>query len=710
MKKILLSLIMLLTMATTANAQVLRGDANKDGNITIADVTQTVNTILGKGEPEEVTLEELLKEGKLRIRLTDGTTLMYPDDVASIGVQSIQYVDLGLPSGTLWAEENLGVTSNNKVGLYFAWGDVEEGDVANGEWSDYKWSEGSNEKCLSKYCTDSEYGYNGFTDGLTELETADDIAYVKWGKDWRIPSQEQFEELIDSRYTTLEWTGTGCKITSKINGYSIFFPAGHTTSEWSGLFGFVDMDSHGLYWTRTLDEEYPYTAASFFFYYNSSSELSRAVISSLRSYPKNIRPVRSRVMEYVDLGLPSGTKWATCNVGACGPTEYGDFFSWGEVQGLKNGREANYYWGNYKYADATAYAEGYDIELTKYCTLSDYGHDEFTDGLTQLQVSDDAASMVCGGEWCMPTKDQFEELFNSAYTTVEWTTVNGQTGRKVTSKKNGKSIFLPAHGYYIKNSHNGDGAEGGYWTSTVYPTNPDLAYAACLSEWDLYIDTNDRCYGQSIRPVLAPEHNYVDMGLPSGTKWADCNMGADSPEQVGLYYAWGDIEGYGGDTSDGHYFGWSTYRYNNGSSKNNLTKYCYDSSSGYNSFIDEIRELEFTDDAASVCWGRDWQMPSDEQFEELINSTYTTTQTATLNGVQGYKITSKKNGNSIFLPTSGMRNAGLIDGVGSYGLYWSRNVGKTSPIYARTLGMINGQVQVSENNRYMGQNIRPVRR
>ena len=119
--------------------------------------------------------------------------------------------------------------------------------------------------------------------------------------------------------------------------------------------------------------------------------------------------------------------------------------------------------------------------------------------------------------------------------------------------------------------------------------------------------------------ALADTREYVDLGLPSGTLWATCNIGADSPEDYGLYFAWGETTGYSEDTSDGRSFDWSTYKYCNGSSYT-LTKYCNDSSRGYNGFTDNLTELVPEDDAATANWGAGWCMPTVEQFDELFNS------------------------------------------------------------------------------------------
>ena len=196
---------------------------------------------------------------------------------------------------------------------------------------------------------------------------------------------------------------------------------------------------------------------------------------------------------------------------------------------------------------------------------------------------------------------------------------------------------------------------------------------------------------------------YVDLGLPSGTLWATCNIGADYPEDYGDYFAWGETKGYNSGKTN---FSWSTYQWCNGS-YNTLTKYNKNSGNGT---VDNKTELDLEDDAAYVNWGPEWRMPSKAQFEELINSSYTTTEWTTLNGVKGRKITSKKNGNSIFLPAAGFRYDSSLSERGSYGHYWSRTLSSGGPGLAWYLGFTSNYIYTSGSGyRYWGQSVRPVR-
>ena len=187
--------------------------------------------------------------------------------------------------------------------------------------------------------------------------------------------------------------------------------------------------------------------------------------------------------EYVDLGL--SVKWATCNVGATKPEEYGDYFAWGETQ-PKN----TYDWSTYKWCNGS-----YNT-LTKYNNSSSYGT---VDNKTVLDLSDDAARANWGGSWRMPTKAEQDELREQC--TWTWTTQNGVNGYKVTSKKNGNSIFLPAAGYRSGSSLNNAGGYGYYWSSSLYTDSPYGAYDLYFNSDSVDWSGSSRYYGQSVRPV-----------------------------------------------------------------------------------------------------------------------------------------------------------------------------------------------------------------
>ena len=199
---------------------------------------------------------------------------------------------------------------------------------------------------------------------------------------------------------------------------------------------------------------------------------------------------------YVDLGLPSGTLWATCNIGATKPEEYGDYYAWGETS-TKN----VYNWSTYKYCNG---GYGYD-DLTKYCHESDYGNYGFTDNLTELQRGDDPATANWGSDWCMPTKEQWEELLEN--TTNEWAMQNGVKGRLFTSKKNGKSLFLPAAGCRGGDELGYVGSNGNYWSSSLYTGSPNGACSFDFDSGNCSLGSDYRDFGKSVRAVRSARQN-----------------------------------------------------------------------------------------------------------------------------------------------------------------------------------------------------------
>ena len=398
---------------------------------------------------------------------------------------------------------------------------------------------------------------------------------------------------------------------------------------------------------------------------------------------------------YVDLGLPSGTKWADCNVGASSPTEYGNYYAWGETA-----TKSKYNWDTYKY--------GYGWnELTKYCTRVDYGKNGFNDNKTELDLSDDVAHTQWGGQWRMPTIEQFDEL--KKHTTSKWTSINNVWGRLFTAK-NGNSIFLPAStaGSFIY-----PGSFGDYWSRTLRADYPNYAFKLYFYSDDMDVGYSYRNSGQTVRPVYDKNtpvessnilkvsgtdngHRYVDLGLPSGTKWADCNVGASSSSQYGNYYAWGE-------TATKSIYNWDTYKYGN---YDKLTKYCTESDNGLNGFTDGKTELVLDDDVAHKQWGGQWRMPTKEQFYELQK--HTTSKWTSINNVWGRLFTAK-NGNSIFLPATGYRYDTSLYYAGSVGDYWSRTLDADYPGYAYYLSFGSGGVDVGSGDRDIGHTVRPVR-
>ena len=198
------------------------------------------------------------------------------------------------------------------------------------------------------------------------------------------------------------------------------------------------------------------------------------------------------VVEWVDLGLPSGLLWASCNMGASKPAEYGGYYAWGET-GLK----AVYDESTYKYC-----ANGDINQLTKYCSYSDYGYAGYVDTLTLLEPSDDVATVVLGADAYIPTLEDWQELLDN--TTATWTSLDGVEGRRFVGS-NGNSIFLPAAGYRTGSHIEIAGLTGCYWSSSL-----SVKYPGGACDFDFGFDFQDTGYGirfngQSVRAVCSAQ-------------------------------------------------------------------------------------------------------------------------------------------------------------------------------------------------------------
>lgn len=185
--------------------------------------------------------------------------------------------------------------------------------------------------------------------------------------------------------------------------------------------------------------------------------------------------------EWVDLGLPSGTLWATCNIGAATPEDYGSYFAWGETTAKEN-----YYLRTYKYYDGN--------NLTKYTG---------SDNLEVLETSDDAATANWGGAWRMPTYDEMCELRDKC--SHKWITQNGVNGRLFTAD-NGNSIFLPAAGERHNDGHYVAGTRAYYWSSSLDTDGPNDAWNFNFRSGTYGLIIYDRYYGCPVRPVCSAQN------------------------------------------------------------------------------------------------------------------------------------------------------------------------------------------------------------
>ena len=347
--------------------------------------------------------------------------------------------------------------------------------------------------------------------------------------------------------------------------------------------------------------------------------------------------------EYVDLGL--SVKWATFNLGALEASDAnaGSYISWGE-----NDSKTSYSWDTYKHCDGTA------------ATCHSLGEISGTDN--------DAARYQWGDEWRLPTVEEMRELKEQC--TWTWDETGLYKGYWVTGP-NGKSIFLEAAGYADGTDVNYRNHGGVYMTGSQGTNNTDAAYMLGFEQGQYELEEAHRYMGVSIRPVYDEGLQLaeaVDLGLPSGTRWASCNLGATKPEEVGGKYAWGETEEKSEYTEENYLY----YGQNLGSN---------------------ICGTEY--DVAHVKWGGNWQMPTKKQIEELISKC--TYEGGVINGISGGKFIGP-NGNSVFFPA-------VYFGRGES--YWS-GTPSDDENHAYVLDVQRGVGTTYNLSRWHGYRVRPV--
>mgnify|MGYP003292773822 FL=1 len=324
--------------------------------------------------------------------------------------------------------------------------------------------------------------------------------------------------------------------------------------------------------------------------------------------------------EWIDLGLPSGLKWATCNVDATTPLQHGKLYAWGELAPKATYTQAN--------------SKTYDKDITDFSGDPAY----------------DVATKKWGKGWRMPTEAEFKELLNYTHDGFDF----DKNGRVFENLANKRTLFLPAAGYNHGNKVQYPNKCGAYWTSTS-TEQPDGGISLIFNEPYGEMSTGERSYGNSIRPVMDYEvkveipydgetdgHKWVDLGLPSGLKWATSNVGTDEIDQDGIQFSWGGT------------IGW------------------YEKKRATHADPNEVQHDITGDkryDAATARWSDAWFMPTLYDYVELMeNCTFEWTN---LGRREGLKVTSKHNGKYIFLPASGKSNGDFKEDVNELLTYWT---------------------------------------
>lgn len=350
---------------------------------------------------------------------------------------------------------------------------------------------------------------------------------------------------------------------------------------------------------------------------------------------------------------------------------------------------------------------GYTISFLKSAPITIYNGKDGNDGYTPVigvkQDTDDLYYWTIDGEWLLTTGG--EKVRASGIDGNNGT--NGTNGTDGTNGDNGITPQLKIENEYWYVSYDAGTSWQMLGKATGNKGTDGVSFFSSvtvgISEVTFVLADGTTFSIPLQSSLIETEHEYVDLGLPSGTLWATCNVGADIPWEYGYYFAWGETEPRRGDY---YVYNWTTYKYCNGNYKQ-LTKYCINSSYG---MVDGKTILESLDDAATANWGDEWKMPSKEQFEELSNSNYTIIEKKMQYGVNGIKITSKSNNKSIFLSAAGLYNGGELYYEGETGLYWTCELSLSTVepgCLACTMGF--GSAGHSGRERCTGLPVRPVK-
>ena len=430
---------------------------------------------------------------------------------AGIGgsTDKVEYVDLGLPSGNLWAKCNLGASAPEAYGDYYAWGETKPKQVYTN--SNHKWyKEGAPSLGFTKYNNE---------DGKLSLEDEDDAVIQKLGNGWRTPTLADFRELTNQKYTTIEKTTlngvAGYQITSKRNKKSIFIPFAGFKNDKPQTREISSSESVAICMTnqRRIDDQV-FNCWTFAF------EQDRIRRYGKRRYDGiSIRPVKGPGVpvpnDCVDLGLASGLLWAKYNMGATEPTDRGNYYAWGETSTKKK-----YNGSSYKHFKTDDYANVKKI----------YKYNE-GDGKEVLDLEDDAARANLGVGYRIPTKADWEELLEDC----KWEAVTvtlpieldpaqkKSVARWKVTGPNGNYIILPATGGVKRTGvyfgHEYFDYDTFYTTANLYPAKESLddeKYEDAVAlTWPIYAEETSsgsieepsfrstyRPYGVVVRPVF----------------------------------------------------------------------------------------------------------------------------------------------------------------------------------------------------------------
>ena len=692
-------------------------------------------------------------------------------------------IDLGLPSGTKWAPWNVGASKPEEYGGYYAWGETEEKEVY--DWSSYIHCDGTEETCH---------------DIGTDIAGTDyDVAHVKWGESWTMPTLEQVKELLDN--CTSEWTTVnginGRKFTSRINDNSIFLPAAGYCSGPDRAEGEI-----GDYRSSSLNESNPSIAHGINFYSDKAYEWG-----FFRYYGLSVRPVISGEPSSTDIAIDATnfpdenfrnwlleqdygqdgklteeeiggiTRIEVFGYGIKDLTGIGVFTALAELYCSSNQLTSLDVSKNTAlqilcchYNQLTAL----DVSNNTALTYLDCGYNQQTsldvskntaletlycnnNQLTALDVSKNTAltALDCSSNqltsldvskntavvnlYCNSNQLTALDVSNNTALTRLFCSLNQLTSLDVSKNTAVVDLYCNSNQLTALDVSNNTAltaldCSSNQLTSLDVSNNTALTVLHCylnnfdeaamdalvaslpnVENSDFFVkypeDSGERNVITSSQVAAANAKGWkvlqyngsewvemegeepaevipdeaIDLGLPSGTKWAPWNVGASKPEEYGGYYAWGETE-------EKEVYDWSTYIHCDGTGET-----CHDIGTN-------IAGTKY--DVAHVKWGGSWTMPTLNQVQELLDNC--SSEWTTVNGINGRKFTGP-NGNSIFIPAAGYRWHPSLIFVGSRGIYWSSSLSESSPSNAYNLLFDSSSAECSNgHSRETGRSVRPV--
>lgn len=552
---------------------------------------------------KEGTVEITAMSGEKTIVCKVKVTPLLPEGAVDLGIVMTDYT--GRTYRLYWADRNIGASSPEDYGDYYAWGETET--KPSYDWTTYKWCNGSNNS-LTKYNTSSYYGA---IDKKYMLEKVDDVAHVKLGSNWRMPTDDEWYTLrTNSNCVETTQNGVkGIKVTGP-SGNSIFLPY---AGQKSGTSLSEDTGSEGFYWSSFLKDDHPDQA--YYIWLWGTPQTHR---HGGRSAGLTIRPVFDSLDGYVHITSIELNKTDLS-------LKVGENENLVAIVNPNNATEKTVIWSSSDTSVATVDQSGKVVAIKE--------------GITTITAKAEEITATCT-----------VTISKIAVSSVE-------LNRASLFLKEGESGTLTAT---VKPENATDKSVTWSSSDTVVATVDDDGKITAHKEGSVLITAKagEKTATCSIC-VRNPPSGSVDLGL--SVFWATCNIGASMPEEYGDYYAWGEIE-------TKTEYSMSTYKWWKASSKA-YTKYVEYPQFGV---VDNKTVLDLEDDIAHTKLGGSWRMPIKAEWEELYSKC--NWEWTTRNGVNGHLVTSKINGASIFLPAAGYWNGPEPSNLGTICSYWSSSL------------------------------------